>query len=309
MISFACAQCTYPITQPDCKAGESVSCPGCADPQLVPQQGSGKEEAGLGEYLGEHVPQVDRLSMGTMVALAVTTLALILVFVMIGVAAFRRTELGTLAITGIMILGSILIAAIMAAITWIFVRRSARKAPKWLFFFQDGLVWLQDGIQRIYRWQQIQNFYQAHTEHSVGVANVGAAPIGVSRRYRITWQDGQTVTFNSASGWNEHINGIAEHIQDRCTEQWLGSSLQGIQDGREMRFGPELCCNSTGIVYSGMMGQAQISWDELGKAYVEEGCLVFRKKDGWANYGNIKVSRIANLKLLLAVIEKKLSGQ
>jgi hypothetical protein len=124
---------------------------------------------------------------------------------------------------------------------------------------------------------------------------LGGQPAKVLHRYTLEMADGTHIRLSSTI---RKVAELADIIQRRVFERLLPQDLEQFERHERLEFGP-VVINRDGI----HTGRSLLPWTEVDRVVVNGRYLAILRKGSWLCKSFVRVRRIPNVRLLLAICE------
>lgn len=168
-----------------------------------------------------------------------------------------------------------------------------------LLVFPDGIVFTRGRRVVIYRWADILAFSYGAIDH----VNFGTY-LDSLYSYRFQHQEGHRFLF--AESLNRNVDKpIVQFVEEGLVDGQLPLLRENfLQRREEIRFGP-FTLGLEGLGYK----RSLLPWPEVDFIWAEEGRVRVRKKDKILNWCSIKMDKVPNLCLFLALAKERLAQE
>ncbi|GCE04841.1 DUF6585 family protein [Dictyobacter aurantiacus] len=155
-----------------------------------------------------------------------------------------------------------------------------------------GLLYVRGSKIDAFRWDQISAFFiQVVTTYYNGIRT------GTRHRYTVRDSDGRKAVFNDRFADAEEIGNAIDY---ELTRVQLPMAIAAFDAGQSLPFG-KLQVSQQGLAKS---PQQWLPWQELNDVNVNRGTISIRKKGQMLNWSTISVSRMPNMHIFLALVER-----
>ncbi len=160
----------------------------------------------------------------------------------------------------------------------------------------DGLLRVKRNQVEIIRWDQVEAMWQAVTKRYVNGVYTGTTHL-----YTVHRADGATFKFNDNI---RHVEALGNSIQREVTRKLLPHVISAYNMGSTVTFGT-LSVNQQGISNSKEM----LPWGQFNGIQVNRGIVTVKKEGKWLNWSTVRVPRIPNFYVFMALVDYAAKGR
>jgi len=159
-----------------------------------------------------------------------------------------------------------------------------------VYVFTEGLVWIRGNKSDVIRWDHMKMIWQ-----KVNKRYLGSFYIGTSHAYTVQRDDGKKFKFNDGLS---NVEALGNTLIREITSRLLPKVIDTYNAGETVSFG-KLSVTIHGI----SNGEDIILWNQVKNIQVNKGALAINKDGQWINWTTIKVSKIPNFPLFMALVD------
>lgn len=172
--------------------------------------------------------------------------------------------------------------------------------------FESGFLHCCAGQSHAYRWDDVIRIWDSAlptAENNLLVSYMppifSRRPVKVLHRYMLEMSDGGRIRLHSTI---RRVAELGDILQLRVFERLLPQALERLDKGESLEFGA-VVTNQDGI----HIGGDRLPWSEVDRVFVHGRFLAISRKDSWWRKSFLRVRRIPNVRLLLAVSRYRLT--
>ena len=159
-----------------------------------------------------------------------------------------------------------------------------------VYVFTEGLVWIRGNKSAVIRWDHIKTIWQ-----KVNKRYLSSFYIGTAHAYTVQRDDGKKFKFNDGLS---NVEALGTILTREITSRLLPKVIDAYNAGETVSFG-KLSVTIHGI----SNGEDIILWNQVKNIQVNKGALAINKDGQWINWTTIKVSRIPNFPVFMALVD------
>lgn len=152
-----------------------------------------------------------------------------------------------------------------------------------------GFIFSKGGKAGVFRWEQIESFWEQVTQHKRYGMN-----IGMTHKYTVRHVDGTEAIFDDKFG---NVDKLGETINEEIIRVKLPQAIAAFTDGQVLNFGP-ISISLQGV----SKGKDSLPWDQIKRIYVSGGYFIVDRHKNLISWANIEASKIPNVSLLTRLI-------
>jgi Tol biopolymer transport system component len=175
------------------------------------------------------------------------------------------------------------------AVGWYVWFKDWREPDLRVLVFPNGILMIKEGIEITALWDDIAAVWQSKVHRLFGIVTVNA-----SHAYTIQLADGREFRFHGAI---ENVVELGNIIQQHVTKHRLPHTIDALEKGDTVPFG-ELSANAQGLSYR----QRTLLWRYVEGFEIKRNSIVIRERGNSKNWASVKVTKIPNLSILLALV-------
>lgn len=154
-----------------------------------------------------------------------------------------------------------------------------------------GLLYVRGSKIDAFRWDQITAFFiQVVNTYYYGIRT------GTRRKYKVQYNDGRKAVFTDMFADAEEIGNAIDY---ELTRVQLPMAIAAFDAGQALTF-DKLQISRQGLAKS---PQQWLSWQELKDVQIARGIISIRKSGQMLNWSTIRVARMPNMHIFLALVE------
>ncbi len=159
-----------------------------------------------------------------------------------------------------------------------------------VYVFTEGLVWIRGNKSAVIRWDHIKTIWQ-----KVNKRYLGSFYVGTAHAYTVQRDDGKKFRFNDGLS---NVEALGNVLTREITGRLLPQVIDTYNAGETVSFG-KLSVTIHGI----SNGEDIILWNQVKNIQVNKGALAINKDGQWINWTTIKVSKIPNFPVFMALVD------
>jgi hypothetical protein len=159
-----------------------------------------------------------------------------------------------------------------------------------VYVFTEGLVWIRGNKSDVIRWDHMKTIWQ-----KVNKRFLGSFSIGTVHSYTVQRDDGKKFKFNDGLS---NVEALGNTLTREITGRLLPKVIDTYNAGEPVSFG-KLSVTIHGI----SNGEDIILWNQVKNIQVNKGALAINKDGQWINWTTIKVSKIPNFPVFMALVD------
>lgn len=158
-----------------------------------------------------------------------------------------------------------------------------------VYICDKGFIFSKGGKAEVFRWKQIESFWQHVTQHKRYGMN-----IGITHKYTVRRNDGVEVLFDDKFG---NIDKLGDTLNEETIKVKLPQAIAAFAAGQVLNFGP-VSISQQGVG----KGKDLLPWDQTRRIYVADGYFTVDRYKKLVSWAYIEAYKIPDVVLLTTLI-------